>query len=227
MKKKIVLLVLALCVSTSGCGGSQKIGNSKAEPVIETTPENSDKATNETETDSTADIVSDNDNVDLSKLDGVEVKSENSSVEITLPASLLEGVDKDEIESNTDDGIEKTLNDDGSVTMKMTKAKHIELMNEYHTSLEQTFSKLLQDKENYPSFTDIKTNDDFTEVTVYTTVISKDELSLSESFSALSISVGCGIYQLFNGEKEGHVVINYKNQDTEEIIYTYDSSQMK
>ena len=74
-----------------------------------------------------------------------------------------------------------TLNDDGSATYVMTKKQHKDMMDEMTNSLNESLNDLIGSKD-YPNFTDIKANDNFTEFTITT---KSTELDMSESFSAM------------------------------------------
>src|SRR5699024_4809594 len=74
-------------------------------------------------------------------------------VEVTLPASLVEEAQEDEgleeiTEEAKEDGMkEVTENDDGSLTYKMSKAKHEEIMKELEDDLTETIEEVIKDEE--------------------------------------------------------------------------------
>ena len=103
MKKKLVamLLVGAMALSFTACGSSPKSGN------------NSEAST------------------DQSSDDGEGLKAEKNllSVEVTLPASLIKDGEAELDEEAKEAGVKEiTKNEDGSITMKMTKEAHKELL---------------------------------------------------------------------------------------------------
>ena len=102
MKKKLVamLLVGAMALSSTACGS---------------TPKNEGKSATST---------------DQSSDDGEELKAEKNllSVEVTLPASLVKDGEAELDEEAKEAGVKEiTKNEDGSITMKMTKEAHKDL----------------------------------------------------------------------------------------------------
>ena len=81
------------------------------------------------------------------------------NVEVTVPASFLEGEDIDTVVAQAkEDGIKDVKkNDDGSVTYKMTKAQHKEMMQEMKASVTEYVDELIND-EDFASIQDIEYN---------------------------------------------------------------------
>lgn len=198
MKKKIVAIMLstALAMSFTACGNSD---TSKADTKKEETSK-----------------------------DGGTLKAEKNilSVEITLPASLVE----DDSATLTDEaksaGVKEiTKNDDGSITMKMTKSAHKKLLNSIKESVDQSNDEMLSDKENYPSFDSITYNDDLTEFTVN---VDSSLYGGMQGFAALAFYMEGNIYQALNAVPEDQLktVVNFVNKDSGEVIESGDSSSM-
>jgi uncharacterized protein YcfL len=84
--------------------------------------------------------------------EGVEVDKGLLNVEVTLPASMFEGEDVDATIAEVEkEGVEATKNEDGSVTYKMSKSKHKEMMKELETGIIE-------------SIEDMKNNEDFVSI---------------------------------------------------------------
>lgn len=77
--------------------------------------------------------------------------------------------------------------------------------------------------EDYPNFTDIKVNSNFTEFTVTT---KSTELNFKESFSVMEFYVYGGMYNIFTGKKADNIHVDFVNADSGEIISSADSSNM-
>ena len=93
-----------------------------------------------------------------SKEDKGNLKAEKNllSVEVTLPASLVGDSEATLDEEAKAAGVKDiTKNEDGSVTMKMTKKAHKALLEEIKTGIDEGLKEILEDKENYPSFDSI------------------------------------------------------------------------
>lgn len=154
---------------------------------------------------------------------GAEVDTEN--IIITIPAKYTEGTTQEELDQNCNDGgfLSYALNDDGSVTYVMNEAQHAEFL--------KVTVKMLTDELNswvgssdFPNITSIEINNYFTEFKITTT---STELSMSESLS-YALFFMCGdMYNICNQTETNNITVNYINADTEEIIKTYNSSEME
>lgn len=86
----------------------------------------------------------------------VEVDKGLLNVEINLPESFFEGEDIDEViaEAKEEGVAEVTKNDDGSLTYKMSKSKHKEMIAEMKESLLEYVDELISN-EDYSSIKDV------------------------------------------------------------------------
>lgn len=148
------------------------------------------------------------------------------SVELTIPASLIgdDAATLDE-EARAAGVSEITQNEDGSVTMKMSKIAHQKMLDEYKGGIDESLAEMLNDKETYPSFTEITYNEDLTEFTVKVDPATYGGL---EALSAIGLYIAGNIYQALNTVPEDQIktIVNFVNKDTGEIIETGDSSEM-
>ena len=120
------------------------------------------------------------------------------NVEITIPASFFEGQDLDTVIADAKkDGVsEVTKNDDGSLTYKMSKSKHKELMKELKTNIQKTIDET-KNGEDFPSIKDIKANKSYSEFT-----LEVDQSAFENSmdgFATLTLAMSGMFYQLFDG----------------------------
>lgn len=199
MKKLCMVLVLALSLSLYGCGSSDTSNSEQSQSA---------------ETEEGSESSSEN----------IEVDENLITVEITIPATLAGETTQEELnQALAENGYKSaTLNDDGSVTYVMSKAKHRELMQEMTKTINESIDDMVGSEE-YPSFTKIETNDDFTEFTVTTT---STELGLTESFSVLGFYMYGGLYNAFNGTQTDNISVTFVNADTGEVIQTSNSSDL-
>ncbi|WP_243292017.1 hypothetical protein [Bacillus sp. FJAT-47783] len=149
----------------------------------------------------------------------VDVEKGLLNVEITLPASMFEGEDIDAaIADAKEEGItDVTKNDDGSLTYKMSKAKHKEMMKELETSMNETIEETIN-SEDYVSIKDITHNHSFSE---FTLEVDKGKYENSfDGFAALGLGMQGMMYQLFNGVDPDNykVTIFLKDEATQEIF---------
>lgn len=141
-----------------------------------------------------------------------------SNVEITLPASLFEGEDKDSVIADVEkEGIKVTKNEDGSLTYKMSKAKHKEMMKEMEASLEESI-KEIKESDDYVSIKDITHNKAFSE---FTLVVDKKKYEDSmDSFAIFTLGITGMMYQVYSGvdPDDYQVKILTKDEATKDVL---------
>ena len=167
-----------------------------------------------------------NEKEDVSKNDGenqsVEVDKGLLNVEITLPASFFEEEeDHDQMIADAKaDGVKDVIvNDDGSLTYKMSKAKHKEMLAEMKTGLLETVDEI-KDGEDFESIKDVKHNKSFSE---FTLVVEQEMLEDSfDAFATMGIGMSAMLYQLFTGVSvdEYKVTIDIQAEESGEVIDT-------
>ena len=146
-------------------------------------------------------------------------------VTLTYPASFI-GEDAtqeslDQIVADSNGEIRSaTLNEDGSATYVMSKSYYQNSLQEMSDSINESLAGMVGSEE-YPSFTAIEANDDFTVFTVTTT---STTLGLSESISVLGFYMYGGLYGVISGEQPENIHVDFVNADTGEIIESADSS---
>ena len=210
MKKKIVTVLLAATMLLSSCG-SNAVSS-------ENTAQDSSVETTSTES-STGDLSQ------LEDLGNVTVDEGLFDVEMTIPASYVGETTQEELDNTAKEYGYKsiTLNDDGSATYIMTKKQHEEMMAEMRSNITESLNEMVG-SEDYPNFTDITANDDFTSFTVTT---KSTELDMNESFSVIGFYMYGGMYGIFNGTTVDNVSVTFVNADTGEVISKSNSSDME
>lgn len=202
-------LVLLLFISLAGCGASE------SQPSATTQATTTAPASTEGTSGMDA----------LEAIGEMEVDQNLFTVEITVPADFIdEGTTQESLDAQVSASgyVSATLNDDGSVTYVMTKAAHNEMMNGIRDTLQQSLSEMVGSEE-FPSFTKVEANDDFTQFTIETT---STELGLVESFSVLGFYMFGGMYHAFNGTQVDDIAVTFVNADTGETVGEAHSSDM-
>ena len=144
----------------------------------------------------------------------IEVDQKLFDVELTIPADFIDGGTTQE---SLDEEVEEsgfrsaTLNEDGSVTYVMTNAQHDEMMSALRDSIDASLAEMVG-SEDYPTFTSVTANDDYTEFTVETT---SETLNLVESFSVLAFYMYGGMYHAFNGTQVDDITVQFVNEKPE------------
>lgn len=198
MKKFLaILLSVSLITSLTACGGSADTssGSSSASQSIA-----------EDESSESGDNIDDSAWDELEALGNVETENGILTVSITIPAELVgDEITQEELDANSDNSyISAKLNEDGSVTYKLTKQQHKAMLDEFVETMNQSIQEMI-DSEDY-AFTDIKYNDDFTQFDV---TLGTDEVGFAEGFAALAFYVYGGMYGLFSGHTADNITVNY------------------
>lgn len=166
------------------------------------------------------------------KEQAVEVDKGLLNVEVTIPASMFEGKDIDTViaDAKKDGVTEVTKNEDGSLTYKMSKSKHKEMMKEMEEGILKAVEDIKND-ENFVSIKDITHDKSFSE---FTLVVDKDAYENSmDGFATLGLGLSGVMYQLFNGVNadKNKVAIYIKDQATQkvfdEVVYPDDLNKEK
>lgn len=211
--KKLKLFTTAILILTtilvSGC--SKKTG------TISTTSETS---ISESSIEGSKDETKDN----LEAMGGVEVEKGLFNVELTIPAQFVGEQTQEELnELSKEKGYKSiTLNDDGSAKYILTKQQHKDMMAELNTNINTSLSEMIG-SEDYPNYTDITANENYTEFVITT---KSTELSMTENFSALGLYMYGGMYNIFNGTPVDNVSVKFINTDTGAEITTMNSKNM-
>lgn len=179
MKKQIVFLlimVLVMNLTLVGCGSKKEEVEEagKDETVLETDEEES--------------------------TEGITVDKSLLSVDITLPSALIDDVsdfnEEEYIAEN--EGIKAAkINEDGSVTLTMTKKKHEEIVSEMKEEVTTSLSELTE-SEDTPYIKEVEYSKNFKEVK-----LSVDREAYEDTFDLTPLLVGIlvGTYQVYAGEE--------------------------
>lgn len=157
--------------------------------------------------------------------DKIEVDENLLTVELTIPSDFVGETTQEELNQTVEEekGIKSiTLNEDGSATYVMTKKKHKEMMSEMKTSIDEELQAMVG-SEDYPNFTKVEANKDYTSFKITTT---STELDLAEAFSVMSFYMQGGLYNVFNGTPADNIHVDFVNATTGEVIESSDSSEI-
>lgn len=157
-------------------------------------------------------------------MQNITVSTDGSLVTLTVPKEYMEEASQTELDKAAQDmGVEAiTLNEDGSATYIMTEAQHEEMLADMYDTLNETLTGMIGSAE-YPSFSSVTANEDFTKFMV--TTIST-EYGSEEELATMALYMVSGIYHIFKGEEAENVHIDFVNLDSNETIYSCDSSAM-
>lgn len=152
---------------------------------------------------------------------GVSVKKNLLSVDVTIPAALLEEADLAETKADMEEDGAKDIqeNEDGSLSFKMSKSDHKEMMQDMQSGIEEMIEDL-SGGEDFPSIESVNAKPPYSSFNV--TVDREAYENSLDGFANLTLAISGMYYQVLNGA-EGEtttVTIHLKDADTGE---EYDS----
>lgn len=196
MKRAISLaLSMAMLLSLTSCGGGNSNGSSSAQSSASQSSTSSSGG-------------------------GIEVDENLLTVDITFPASFFEGEDMSAFDPDAyaeEQGFNNAvLNEDGSVTVTMTKAKRNELMAEMDESAEEAYSEMVQSEET-PYITEIKHSDSYDKVDIIVDRQGYENAGLASVFIPITVYFPAAFYQMFSGDNP-RCEISFVDAETGETI---------
>ena len=218
--KKMISLILAFSfiLALSACGSKETAKEASPEDVQ---PAASDQVitaapTSEPEYNSVEEY---EDLDDLPEIGGIETNEKLLSVDITFPASFFEDEDMSDFDPDAychEQGFEKAvLNDDGSVTVTMTKAKHEKLLHEMSDSLDASFAEYIG-SEDTPYIMGITHSDNFDNIEI---IVSRTEYENTFDVTPFAVAISAMMYQVFL-DMDYHVEVSVVDADTGDVINT-------
>ena len=212
--KKLISLFLVFCMMLSlvACGVPAENDTADAE----NTPNETQTAGNEEDT------IEDDAWDELESLGNIKTENGILTVTITVPADLVgEEITQEELDKRAGiDFISGKLNEDGSVTYKMSKKQHKAMLDEVVQNINESLNEIVN--ANDTAITDIKHNKDYTQFDV---TLSTEEVGLTEGFIPLAFYIYGGLYGIFSGREMVNVTVNYYNANGE-LIQSSNSSNM-
>lgn len=168
------------------------------------------------------DVAQDSEEQSTDEESGIEVDKGLLNVEITLPSNFFDEEELASIEENIEQETQEaevTKNDDGSITVKMSKSDHKKMLEEMKEEFIVAIEDILED-ENFVSIQDISYNKDFSNLTIVVSDQETFENSL-DGFATLTLGVGSLLYQAFDGKdlEKDKVTLEIVDESTNETIH--------
>jgi len=148
---------------------------------------------------------------------GNSMDNNSSDISITLPASIYEGTDMSAFnpvaEAEKKGYKEVVVNEDGSVTITMTKDRHNQILSDLKLEYSNNISSLTNSSE-YPYLLDIQFNDNFSEFAI---LVDKEGYISASDLTPYTLYMAAAFYQMFEGNEPSCLVL-IKDQMTDELI---------
>lgn len=151
---------------------------------------------------------------------GIEVDENLLSVEITMPASFFEGTDMSTFNPESyaaEQGFKKAVvNEDGSIKVTMSKAKHKEIVEQTAKTITDAFDGMVN-SEDTPYITAMNYSKDFTSVKISVDKAGYDAAGFAAAFVQFGVYMQVAIYQMF-ANVEAHCEIQIIDAATNAVI---------
>ncbi len=164
-----------------------------------------------------------NDMAELEAIGNVEVTNGILTVSITLPTDLVgDATTQEFLDANAGVNYQSAkLNEDGSVTYKMTKGQYHSMLESITKSIDDSFQELIDDNETY-SIAGIDHNDSYT---VFEVMLDSDTVGLIDGFSVILFYMYGGMYGIFSGSNAENIIVNFYGPSGN-LIETTNSSDL-
>lgn len=162
------------------------------------------------------------DKEEVSDEQGLEVKKGLTNVELTIPTMLLEGEDIETVIAQAkESGVkEVTKNEDGSLTYKMSKSDHKEMLKEMKQGIEEQVAEI-ESSEDFATIQKITYKKDFSE---YTVQVNKADFENSlDGFAVFALGFTGMFYQVTEGKEieKINITINLEDVESGEVFESF------
>ena len=227
MKKQLSLTLAAVMLAgLTACGTSTSstpaASSETSAPATSTAESTSEESSEDSDLEAAVDEVEQA----LSDIGSIDVDKGLFNVTITFPADFATDITQEEIDQQVADGKVHSgqINEDGSVTYVMSKDQHKAIVDAISESIQSSLDDMIG-TENYPNFTAIDHNEDYTNFTVKTTT-KPGETAISDSLSVL-IFATCGqTYGIVSGDIPENIHVDFVNTDSGDLVTSWDSRDM-
>ena len=150
----------------------------------------------------------------------VEVDENLLTVDLVIPATFF---DEDMTTFDLDayakeNGFNSAkLNEDGSVSINMSKSRHKEMMSELRTSISESLNEMVG-AEDSPYITAIEHSESFDSVDIIVDKAGYDDAGFTAAFLPLVVYISAGMYQVFDGTEEPKCEISIIASGTNEVL---------
>ena len=233
MRSINIYLALAAVILLAGCGSAQNTaapeanGSGRETAAIQATADTADeKEELGTVTGETAEASAKEEAPESAE--GSDTPSgaakTQETVTVVIPTVYESVTTQEEAEKiRKENGYESAvLNDDGSLTIVMSRNQHDEMLGQFKKSVDEGITEIIHTVED-SAIEKIEYNDDYS---IFTVTVSGDELGLAERQAADELVMYGTLYHIYSGNDVDHIKVDYLSSGTGEVIETADSGSL-
>ena len=152
-----------------------------------------------------------------------ETKADDETVEIRFSPDMAAAFEMSEDSfADPESGVERVVkNEDGSLSIFMTKESHTKTMEELKTEIDKALLDLCDET---IGITEVTANGDYTSFIVKT---KNGEMTFYESLSSMLLYMYGGLYNLMNGGSLENIHIDFVNAETGKVLESADSGNVE
>ena len=153
---------------------------------------------------------------------------EPDNISITLPAEIFSDTTDEEIKELTSEEGVLAINrlENGDIELVITKEAQREVLDGLKENIDSTITSLVDQANQFSSFSDISYKDDLSEFTI---LVDKASYQDYEMYSVLGFYISGVLYQMLTGIRldEIDVAIEVLDKDTKEVINSESFREMR
>lgn len=208
MKKTLCLVLsLAMTISLCACGGSGGAGSSAKSSGSANASSGGSASSADASQPSGSGAASSQGSSSLDDL------PDDAEVTLTIPARFIDpAATQEELDKSAEESgmTSITLNDDGSATYVMTRAKQKETTSQIRDSIDVIMTAM-SGTDEHPSIVSIKAEDDYSKFVV---TLSTENVESDVPYAVSSFYLSGALYQAFMGKDSDNVTLQYINEST-------------
>ena len=213
------LFAAAAVLILAGCAGNPQSGTQGNDlPASETT------AAEESSFEKTGPAAENSKEEQTGEMDSSSSVKEEETVTLVIPTAYENVSTQEEADDiRNRNGYESaTLEDDGSLTIVMSRSQYEELLNSFRESVDSGIEEIIA--EDYGSSIEkIEYNDDYS---VFTVTVTGDEIGPVERQTADELVMYGTLYHIYTAGDADHIRVDYVNRESGEVIESADSGSL-
>ena len=215
------LFAAAAAVILTGCAAKPQPGTPAEETGIAASEAYTPEESSSGNPDAATELSSDKKNGESQSAASVK---EEEKVTLVIPTVYENVTTQEEADQIRDrNGYESaTLEEDGSLTIVMSRSKYDELLSGFRESVDRGISEIISE-EYGSSIEKIEYNDDYS---VFTVTVAADEIGIIERQTADELVMYGTLYHIYTAGEADHIQVDYVNRDSGEIIESADSGSL-
>ena len=230
MRLKRALVWIAAAVVLTGCAASPQAEEGSTAAVSETAaPAGSEEGTQAASEGKTVGQAGSQDVAVSADESSTKPEAAHTQEEETVTVVIPTVYEEVKTQAEADEIREKNgyksvvLEENGSLTIVMTKSQHNELISNFRTSVDKGISEIIG-AGGGSSIEKIEYNEDYS---IFTVTVTEEEIGIVERQAADELIMYGALYHVYTGNDAERIRVDYVNAQSGEVIETADSGSLE